>query len=87
MKTSSTFTVGIFLLGTTFGMMPPSADVEFELLAKQYVDEFPALSPVLATLLGDHRFDDELDQITEEPNQNDQESEKNQMFPHQTAAD
>ena len=65
MKARSIFIVGIFLIGTSVGMMPPSADVEFELLAKQYVDEFPALSPVSATLLGDHRFDSELDQISE----------------------
>ena len=39
-------------------------DTRFESLAKRYVDEFPALHPVGATLLGDHRFDGELDQVS-----------------------
>jgi uncharacterized protein (DUF885 family) len=41
-----------------------SADAEFEQLADRYVDQFPALAPVSATYLGDHRYDGELDQIT-----------------------
>ncbi|MDP7020498.1 MAG: DUF885 domain-containing protein [Pirellulaceae bacterium] len=43
---------------------PPAADEQFEHLAAQFVDEFPALSPVSATTLGDHRFDDRLDNVT-----------------------
>jgi len=39
-------------------------DSEFEQLARRYVDEAPALSPVSATWLGDHRFDDQLDEVT-----------------------
>ena len=38
-------------------------DQRFEELAQRYIDEFPALSPVSATSLGDHRFDGELDQV------------------------
>jgi len=41
-----------------------SADERFEALAARYLDEMPALSPVTATRLGDHRFDGELDRIT-----------------------
>ena len=43
-----------------------SADQQFELLATGYVDEAPALSPVSATVLGDHRFDGQLDQVSPE---------------------
>jgi hypothetical protein len=37
---------------------------QFEQLAERYVQEFPALSPVSATQLGDHRFDGELEEIS-----------------------
>lgn len=43
-----------------------SMDRRFEELAARYVDEFPALSPVSATLLGDHRFDGKLDEVSAE---------------------
>ncbi|MSR56957.1 MAG: DUF885 domain-containing protein [Planctomycetaceae bacterium] len=38
-------------------------DKSFEDLGGRYVREFPELSPVGATVLGDHRFDDRLDDI------------------------
>jgi uncharacterized protein (DUF885 family) len=41
-----------------------STDQRFEELAGRYVREFPAFSPVSATLLGDHRFDGKLDEIS-----------------------
>ncbi len=41
-----------------------SADTRFEELATDYVDEMPALSPVGATQIGDHRFDDQLDDVS-----------------------
>ena len=44
-----------------------SVDEQFEELGKRYVDEFPALSPVSATLLGDHRFDGKLGEVGPEP--------------------
>ena len=43
---------------------PP--DQQFEQLAARYLDEFPALSPVSATALGDHRFDSQLDMVSVE---------------------
>ena len=43
-----------------------SAGERFQALAARYLDEMPALSPVTATRLGDHRFDGELDRITPE---------------------
>ncbi len=39
-------------------------EARFEALAARYLDQMPALSPVTATRLGDHRFDGELDRIT-----------------------
>jgi uncharacterized protein (DUF885 family) len=44
-------------------------DDAFEQLAQRYVDEAPALSPVSATWLGDHRYDGELDEVTPEARQ------------------
>jgi hypothetical protein len=41
-----------------------TADQQFEQLAAAYMDEFPALSPVAATALGDHRFDSQLDEVS-----------------------
>ena len=43
---------------------PSEADLGFEAIAKRYIDEYPALSPVDATTLGDHRFDGQLDQVS-----------------------
>ena len=40
------------------------ADDEFRALAKEYVDRMPALSPISATQIGDHRFDGEMDEIS-----------------------
>jgi uncharacterized protein (DUF885 family) len=42
-----------------------AADQQFEELAAAYMDEFPALWPVAATALGDHRFDSRLDEVSE----------------------
>jgi uncharacterized protein (DUF885 family) len=42
---------------------PPTADQLFESLAKRFVREAPEQSPVGATSLGDHRFDDRLDDV------------------------
>jgi uncharacterized protein (DUF885 family) len=42
---------------------PSAADVAFEALSRRYFDEVMALTPVSATGLGDHRFDDKLDDV------------------------
>ncbi len=39
-------------------------DTTFDALSKRYLDEMVALSPVTATALGDHRFDDMLDDVS-----------------------
>lgn len=43
---------------------PPTADQQFEALAKRYLQESPEQSPVSATSLGDHRFDNRLDDVS-----------------------
>lgn len=45
---------------------PPTADQQFEALAERYLKESPEQSPVGATALGDHRFDDRLDDVSAE---------------------
>jgi len=57
----------LFLLSAAFQASPgdTTMDKHFEELAERYIDRFPALAPVSATSLGDHRFDTELDQISE----------------------
>ena len=43
---------------------PPTADQQFEALVQRYLKEAPEQSPVSATALGDHRFDDRLDDVS-----------------------
>lgn len=43
-----------------------SMDQRFDALADRYLDEFTRFSPVSATLLGDHRYDGQLDQVGSE---------------------
>jgi len=45
---------------------PSAADVAFEALSRRYFDEVLALQPVYATGLGEHRFDDLLDDVSAE---------------------
>lgn len=40
-------------------------DQRFEQIAKRYIDESPALSPIGATTLGDHRFDSFVDDVSD----------------------
>ena len=58
------------LILTLFYCMPTFAvsqsDDDWETLSDSYIDEMPALSPVGATGMGDHRFDGELDEISVE---------------------
>jgi len=59
--------LSLFLLSAASQAAPGEStmDEQFENLADRYIDQFPALSPVSATLLGDHRYDTELDQVSE----------------------
>lgn len=59
----------IFLLLQTCCLMADAAsdvamDKAFIELGQRYVREFPELSPVAATQLGDHRFDNRLDDVS-----------------------
>ena len=62
--------LSLLLLGPLISTPPllaaSSADSRFEKLAADYVDEMPALSPVGATQIGDHRFDHQLDEVSTE---------------------
>lgn len=42
----------------------PDAERQFDLLGQQYIDQLAKFSPVHATSLGDHRYDDQLDQVS-----------------------
>jgi len=44
-------------------------DSTFEELGRRYVDEVTAMSPVSATMLGDHRYDEQLDEVSVEARQ------------------
>ena len=45
---------------------PASAtDAKFDTLSRRYVDEFGRYAPVNATQLGDHRYDAELDDLSD----------------------
>ena len=59
----------LLLLEVSFAVDPKkdisSMDARFDELAARFVDEFPSLSPVGATSLGDHRYDHELDDVSE----------------------
>ena len=43
---------------------PPTPDQQFEALAQRYLEESPEQSPANATGLGDHRFDNRLDDVS-----------------------
>ena len=53
--------LGMALSGSAY-----ASEEAFQRLTEQYIDQFPALSPVSATTLGDHRFDGDLDQVSED---------------------
>ena len=53
--------VGMALSGFAY-----ASEEAFQRLTEQYIDQFPALSPVSATTLGDHRFDGNLDRVSED---------------------
>ena len=43
---------------------PTATDMTFDTISKRYLDEMMAQTPVNATSLGDHRFDDQLDDVS-----------------------
>ncbi len=60
----------LILVGTTFAadtkQDPQPMDARFDKLVARFIDEMPALSPIGATALGDHRYDEQLDEISPE---------------------
>ncbi len=52
----------LLLIGTA-SLAETAADAAFDKLAADYLEALPGLSPVNATLIGDHRHDDRLDQV------------------------
>ena len=54
---------------TVKAQIKQSDQTAFEALAAHYVDQWPALSPVNATSLGDHRFDHQVDDVSAEARQ------------------
>lgn len=56
-------TILLLLLHSTAGLAESSADATFDKLAADFLEALPGLSPVNATLIGDHRYDDRLDQV------------------------
>jgi uncharacterized protein (DUF885 family) len=63
--TASLFFVAHFLCFAADKPSDVAMDQSFDDLGKRYVQEFPELSPVAATQLGDHRFDGRLDEISD----------------------
>ena len=68
-KTTTTLLAAVAIC-TIAGFAPGStvnaagdADTAFTKLADDYLNDLPALSPVNATFIGDHRADDQLDQV------------------------
>lgn len=61
-----TLLVGLFAvtLFSSSAATGAKADEQFEKLAARFVDVYPALGPVGATQLGDHRFDGRLDDVS-----------------------
>jgi uncharacterized protein (DUF885 family) len=57
------FAACIALLSVGAAAWSSPADEAFEQLAAGFLDDLPAFSPVNATSVGDHRFDDRLDQV------------------------
>lgn len=55
----------LFAAAGTVSAAEPSMDARFEQLGERYIEQVVEFSPVRATGLGDHRFDDRLDEISD----------------------
>ncbi len=63
--TSASVFVYLALAAVAISADESGMDAQFEELARRYVDDFTRFAPVSATSLGDHRYDDQLDEISE----------------------
>ena len=52
-----------FIAGDAFAQ-PSGADRAFESLARRWLDQSMRMSPVSATGIGDHRFDNDIDDVS-----------------------
>jgi uncharacterized protein (DUF885 family) len=59
-------TLLLLLVAQALGSVVMAQDQAFDKLAEDFMNEFPALNPVGATALGDHRFDRRLNQVSPE---------------------
>ena len=58
--------IGRLLILFSLSAGQSGADRQFEALTEDYLDQFPALSPVSATSLGDHRYDHLVNEVSAE---------------------
>ncbi|MCI0423489.1 MAG: DUF885 domain-containing protein [Acidobacteria bacterium] len=65
MKTSMLLSWNAALLFLLCCATPQSEDLKFEALAKEYLDKLLERNPELATSLGDHRFDERMNDYTQ----------------------
>ena len=56
--------IGIIILLTSCGVSP-NQDQRFEKLAGEYIEKSLQMFPETATALGDHRYDDQLNDYSE----------------------
>jgi uncharacterized protein (DUF885 family) len=56
--------LGVLLLGFS-NLSVADENAQFRQIAQDYIDQMPALSPIGATQIGDHRFDGEMDDVSE----------------------
>lgn len=64
-KISCCILITLFLVVEAVFGDKPTMNTQFEKLGAQYIEQSTAFSPVRATRLGDHRFDNQLDEISE----------------------
>ena len=57
--------IGIAVLMTMRCSVPESEDQKFESFAKEYIEQLLKRNPEMATSLGDHRFDDRMNNYTQ----------------------
>ncbi len=64
-KTMAITAIALWLATQSLSGHEPTTDSEFEKVGEQYIDQFAAYSPIAATSVGDHRFDRQLDEISD----------------------
>lgn len=65
MKQTTTLIFVSWMVATSTWAQESPDDADFDKIGNQYLEQFPSFSPVQATSLGDHRFDGELDDVSD----------------------